>query len=72
MVEIVKMVIVAEEHVIEITDACRADGGLRQFSKGGGPGFVFAAGRIECWVREKADRTKFEEGGRAADVGERQ
>jgi hypothetical protein len=70
MIEIIEVVIVAEEDIIERTDSFRCEGRARQLPQRYGSRGVFTSGRIERRVCQEADAAEFEQSRRSADVSE--
>ena len=70
VVKVVKVMVVAQQHIINKTDRLGVKGWANQFAQGRRRGFVFSSGGTEGWIGQQSHSTKFQKTGRAAYVGD--
>jgi hypothetical protein len=69
VIEVVKVVIVRQQHGVDPAQGIRSDGWVDRFSERVDRRAVFSAGRVERWVGEEAKAPDFKQGRRPAYVG---
>jgi hypothetical protein len=72
MVEIVKMMVVAEQHVIEWAELASAECRPGKFPQDGRAGGIFPARWIKGWIGKQPNSAEFQQRSRAADIGDRE
>jgi hypothetical protein len=72
IIKIIKVLVVAEQDGIDAAKGLGAKRGTTRFPQRIHPGWIFGTRRIKRWIRQQPQPAPFEQGGRSADMGERQ